>query len=547
VVPERGVATASAEAWELAVRRAEAIGRLAQLDEVGLRSVDAAAAELDLSRRQVYALLRRWRQGEGVVSDLIPGQSSGGRGRDRLPDAVEAVIREVLQTRYLTKQRRTLSAVHREVARVCRARGLPVPSRGVLQRRLDRLDPVASVVAREGSDAARPLQSAGGMPPPVNGLLDQVQIDHTVVDVAVVDEQHRLPIGRPYITVAIDVFSRAIVGMVVTLEPPSALSVGLCLTHMATDKRAWLERVGVDVAWPMSGKPAELYLDNAAEFKSEALRRGCEQHGVKLRYRPPGQPHYGGIVERLIGTMMKMVHELPGTTFSHPQESSQYDSERLAVLTVRELERWLTLAVAGYHGQIHSTLVQTPAGRWAAAVVAGAALATVTSETAFLVDFLPVFKRCVHTTGFRIDHVWYFCNALKPWIARRDRLGKFVLRRDPRDLSRIWALDPDGSHYLEVPYRTLSHPPVGLWEHRAARAILREQGRSEVDEDELFRVVEQQRAITEAAARTTRRARRDAERRSATPQQRPVDRPGPPPPDAQAAPAVQPFADVEEW
>jgi putative transposase len=95
-----------------------------------------------------------------------------------------------------------------------------------------------------------------------------------VVDVAVVDEQHRLPIGRPYITVAIDVFSRAIVGMVVTLEPPSALSVGLCLTHMAAGKRAWLERIGVDVAWPMSGKPAELYLDNAAEFKSEALRRG---------------------------------------------------------------------------------------------------------------------------------------------------------------------------------------------------------------------------------------------------------------------------------
>jgi putative transposase len=50
----------------------------------------------------------------------------------------------------------------------------------------------------------------------------------------------------------------------------------------------------------MSGKPAALYLDNAAEFKSEALRRGCEQHGVQVRWRPPGQPHYGGIVERRV-------------------------------------------------------------------------------------------------------------------------------------------------------------------------------------------------------------------------------------------------------
>jgi putative transposase len=58
-------------------------------------------------------------------------------------------------------------------------------------------------MAREGADAARPLQSAGGMPLPVNCLLEQVQIDHTVIDVAMVDEQHRLPSGHPCITVAI--------------------------------------------------------------------------------------------------------------------------------------------------------------------------------------------------------------------------------------------------------------------------------------------------------------------------------------------------------
>lgn len=105
-------------------------------------------------------------------------------------------------------------------------------------------------------------------------------------------------------------------GLVVTLEAPSATSVGLCLAHAACDKRPWLERLAVEAVWPMGGKPRALYVDNAAEFKSEALRRGCDEHGVKLRYRPLGQPHFGGIVERLIGTMMELVHELPGTTFS---------------------------------------------------------------------------------------------------------------------------------------------------------------------------------------------------------------------------------------
>jgi putative transposase len=41
------------------------------------------------------------------------------------------------------------------------------------------LDPVSSTTARDGADAARPLRSAGGTPPEITGLLEQVQIDHT--------------------------------------------------------------------------------------------------------------------------------------------------------------------------------------------------------------------------------------------------------------------------------------------------------------------------------------------------------------------------------
>ncbi|MCW2934663.1 MAG: Integrase catalytic region, partial [Actinomycetia bacterium] len=292
------------------------IRELAGQPVVGTGAADAAAAELGMSRRQVYLLVSRWRSGEGLVSDLLPGTSSGGRGGGRLPDDVEAVVREVLRTRYLTRQRRTTASVCREIARECRLQGLRAPSRGTVLRRIAMLDPVKKVTAREGDDAARARKSAGGTPPEISGLLEQVQADHTPVDVIVVDEQHRMPVGRPYLTVAIDVCSRCVLGMVVTLEAPSATSVGLRLAHAAGDKRPWLERLGAEAVWPMSGKPTELYVDNAAEFKSEALRRGCEQHGIRLRYRPPGQPHLGGIVERLIGTMMQMVLPTTGTTRS---------------------------------------------------------------------------------------------------------------------------------------------------------------------------------------------------------------------------------------
>ena len=546
---DRGLLTVPDEVWALAVRRAEVIRPLAELATVGMSAADAAAAELGVSRRLIYVLVRRWRQGSGVVSDLVPGRSSGGRGREHLPDEVEVVVRELIRTYFLTRQKRTQAALYREVLRVCRMKGLRAPSRGSIIRRITRMDPHTVAKRREGSDAARTLTAAGGLVPQVSGLLDQVQIDHTVVDLIVVDERDRLPIGRPYITVAIDVYSRCIVGLVLTLEAPSALSVGLCLAHMVTDKRAWLERLDLQVSWPMSGKPHLLYLDNAPEFKSEALRRGCEQHGVTLDYRPPGRPHYGGIVERIIGTLMSSIHELPGTTFSNPGQRGGYDSDRQASLTVRDLERWLVLAVTSYHGTLHAGIQQTPAARWAQGVSTSGAPPLVTHEAAFLIDFLPVIRRTLTRTGFVIDHVRYFSDALRPWISRRDQLGRFVIRRDPRDISRVWVLEPDGNTYLEVPYRTLSYPPVSVWEHRQALDRLRQQGRDQVDEDALFRMVEQMRELTRTATKTSRKARRDGERRAASDLARTRKAQSVnaiPEPEA-ATPVVAPFDDIEEW
>lgn len=544
-VRDRGVLTARDEAWNRAAMAAAVIGPLADLPSVGHARADAVAAELGISRRQLYILLRRWRNGEGVVSDLIPGQSDGGRGRTHLPEPVEAIISEVLKKRFLNRQRRPVAVVHRDIVRACRQQGLRAPSRATIERRITQLDPVETATHRDGPDAGRALQSAAGLVPPVRRPLEQVQIDHTVVDVIVVDERHRLPIGRPYVTVAIDVFSRCIVGLVVTLEAPSALSVGLCLVHMVTDKQSWLERIHAPVSWPMSGKPAELYLDNAAEFKSEALRRGCEQHGVKLRYRPPGQPHYGGIVERMIGTMMQSVHDLPGTTFSNPSERGSYDSEKTASFTVRELERWLTLAVSSYHGQVHRGIGQTPAGRWAAGLQANGKPVTVTNAAAFLIDFLPVIRRTLTRTGFTIDHVQYFSDSLKPWIARRDKLDRFTIRRDPRDISRIWVLDPEGANYIDVPYRRMSHLPVSVWEQRAAITALRTAGSEEVDEAALFRTIEKMRQVVTDASATTKRACRDADRRTDHP--RPAPQALVPPSGPGDEDPVAPYRVIEEW
>ena len=552
-IAAQGVATLPDEAWAQARHRTEIIGPLAALEVVGHEAADEAAQALGLSRRQVYVLIRRARQGTGLVTDLTPGRSGGGKGKGRLPEPVERIIRELLQKRFLTKQKRSLAAFHREVAQACKTQKLPVPARNTVAQRIAGLHPAKIARSRGGQDAARPLQGAGGIPPEVTMPLEQVQIDHTVIDLIVVDERDRQPIGRPYLTLAIDVFTRCVLGMVVTLEAPSAVSVGLCLAHAACDKRPWLEGLNVEMDWPMSGKPRLLYLDNAAEFKSEALRRGCEQHGIRLDYRPPGQPHYGGIVERIIGTAMQMIHdELPGTTFSNPGQRGEYDSEKMATLTLRELERWLALAVGTYHGSVHNGLLQPPAARWAEAVERVGVPAVVTRPTAFLVDFLPVIRRTLTRTGFVIDHIHYYADALKPWIARRERLPAFLIRRDPRDISRIWVLEPEGQHYLEIHYRTLSHPAVTLWEQRQALAKLRQLGREQVDESALFRMIGQMREIVTTAQKATRKARRDADRRQHLKTSEPPAKPKPPDvdmadPQADNLPPAKQFDQIEEW
>jgi putative transposase len=418
------------------------------------------------------------------------------------------------------------------------------PSRNTIVSRIRRIDTKTVVTKRDGYQAASQFRPAAGKTPEPSSALELVQIDHSPMDLIVVEENSRAPIGRPSLTLAIDVHTRCIVGLLLTLEAPSATSVGLCLANVVANKQAYLERVGLpDVEWPMYGKPSKIHVDNAPEFHSDALKRGCEQHGIKRDYRPKKQPHFGGIIERVIGTAMKMCHELPGTTFSNVQERGKYNSAKAAVLTLHELEKWLVLAIANYHGSVHDTLKTTPLSYWKKSI---RTVCSVRDEKSFLVDFLPVIERTVRRTGFVIDHITYYSDVLKPWIAKRDRMGKFIIRRDPRDLSRVWVLDPPTNEYIELPYRSISNPAVTLWEHRKAVEMLRENGRNDIDENALFRTIERMRQIVDQAEEKSRRARREKARRShlsqaAKPKTISLPKFG------TSRTKVKPFDDIEEW
>ena len=168
---------------------------------------------------------------------------------------------------------------------------------------------------------------------------------------------------------------------------------------------------------------------------------------------------------------------------------------------------------------------------------------------AFLLDFLPVLRRHIHRQGFVLDHIWYFSNVLRPWITERDQGHVFLIRRDPRDISRIWVLHPEESQYLEVPYRTMSYPAVTLWEHQQALARLHAESRATIDEQAIFATIQQMRHVAEQAARSTKAARRANARRAHLESALPPAKtfPAVEGEEPSASLPVQPFAEIEEW
>ena len=116
------------KAWPLCLMRLGSVRAVVRRSSVRWRSRRRSGTKRPIWRLRRWAclgagivLIRRARQGSGLVTDLVPGQSGGGKGKGRLPEPVERVIHELLQKRFLTKQKRSLAAFHREVTQVCKA------------------------------------------------------------------------------------------------------------------------------------------------------------------------------------------------------------------------------------------------------------------------------------------------------------------------------------------------------------------------------------------------------------------------------------------
>jgi putative transposase len=553
------------EDWQEAQRRFTHMRPLLVASRRSRAMVEEVARTLELHPATVYRLINAYER-TGRVSSLIPPKRDGGRGRTLLEPEVEKIVHDTIQNFYLGKQQRSMEKTCKEVARLCRNASLEPPHDNTVRNRINAVTNREKVARRRGTRAAKeqfdPIQ---GHFPGADWPLAVIQIDHTLLDIILVDDIYRRPVGRPWIALAIDVFSRMVVGFYISFDPPDAMSVGLCIAHGILPKEKWLAKYDITTTWPCWGVPRTIHADNAKVFRGNMLKRACEEHGIDLDWRPVATPHWGGHIERLLGTFLKEIHSLPGTTFSNPKERGEYDSEKKAAMTLSEFEKWLaTFIVEVYHQRVHSSLKMSPVKKYEEGVFGtkdkpGTGLpARVMDEDRLRLDFMPYIERTVQGYGVVVDEIHYYHDVLRRFINATDpdnpKLKRqFIFKRDPRNISQLYFYDPEVKLYYAIPYRDTSHPPMSIWELREVRRLLEKEGYESVNEQLIFDAYERMRRQEEESVKETRKARRSRQRRAAHQQvippktaQEHTPFSGDDSPDADSIPDITPFEEMEE-
>ncbi|WDQ99670.1 transposase family protein [Devosia sp. J2-20] len=193
---------------------------------------------------------------------------------------------------------------------------------------------------------------------------EYVIIDHTVCDVMAVDDQTDLPLGRPVIALALDVFSRAVVGFWISFEPPSISSLMSIIKNIATCKDH-LDSLRIDGQnHTLSfGKPSTILLDRGLENLSDALSDTCAELGIDVDFCPRRNGRAKSPGERIFRSVNDAVfHVLPGCVAHGPTEMRrlQLKPELDATLPLSAITSVLYNALLDYEQRHHRGIQAVP-------------------------------------------------------------------------------------------------------------------------------------------------------------------------------------------
>ncbi len=410
----------------------------------------------------------------------------------RIDEAYIPIIKSVIEREYLTTKQISKKHVYDSIEAKCIVNGLHPPKQITIYKLLNRIDP-------QIRDRMRTPKKAMAMYNQVTrGYSNQealyplhiVEIDHTQLDLDVIDPTQGFVIGRPWITLGIDVYSRMVWCMYVSFEPPSRNRVRKAIEHGIFFKNT-KERYGTKEEWECFGIPTIIQLDNGSEFRSADIRHLIDETlQSHVRYRRVTTPRYGGAIERLFGTLNKeLFHRMDGTRNSSVEDLGDYDPEAEAVYTLDDVIRFLTKYIVDvYHMKPHRGLPpesHSPILRYREGLKLGGAPEIVPPEyeELYRIQLLPSKMKPYTREGVRMDNVIYRSDQCYHLVGKREI--KYKVKYDPDDISRIFLLPPDGPEYIEIPaVYPAAHELVGVNRYTyklirkklSEQALLREKG-----------------------------------------------------------------------
>ena len=463
--------------------------------------------ELGLHRAQLYDLIRKVR-GTSSPAAVIRGKRGTRPGTKRLDPRVEKII--ATQTKSAQRSGRTMNinSIMGEIETDCVDAGLKPPVVKTVRRRIEEICRELPLRKKFGVRRARERTRALPGTIATSAPLAMVEVDHSPLDIFLVDSADRKPIGRANLTLVSDTFSRAVLGFHLGLDAPGALPVALALTHAVMPKQEWLAERGLgDLEWPMCGVPRHLRVDRASEFRSPKFESSCGRWGIKVN--PRKKKEDGGIGERIIGTIQNWASQEPGASGNDPKKlRGEQDRQEKAEMTLAEAECWLARQLMmKYHCKRHSNLGMSPNQAWRAWHLAegGETLPVlVADKNNFLVSFLPSETRVINPDGIRLFREKYFCNELRPYV--KPSL-KRKLHYDPRKLGLIYV-DVGTTKPVEVRYADLTKPCLPKFEEDERARKQRARYPDEFNREKRVALVKENRKARRASKRATRAARR---------------------------------------
>lgn len=380
---------------------------------------------------------------------------------DRDPE-VTALFEETLHTVYLTVQKRPKKAVVEALSEKIRSinRGLEpkdaltAPSAATVYRWLSVLQADLEMAARLGKKAADKLLRSVLSGVKVDHILERVEVDHTPVDVLVVDTLTRMVLGRPWLSIALDCKSKSILGFYLSFHAPSAYSVLNLLKCAVLPKEEILANFpGVRQAWPCCGIMDLVVSDNGMDLHATGVEVTCYDLGIDIQYCGAGCPELKGAIERVIGTAQRqLIHQLPGTTFSCPEQRGDYPSELTACIDIRELTsimlKWI---VDVYQHTPHKALGgMTPHQAWMEGLERRSIELPISRE-AFETIIGFTCTRTLFHYGVEVDNLRYNSPELQLIRCRTNAKARLRIKFYEDDVSYISVLDPSTEEYIKVP------------------------------------------------------------------------------------------------